>query len=292
MQFLEYNNILFKGLASVVNGNFSFTFVVPKDINYQYGNGRISYYADNGNYVDAHGYTTNIIIGGSADTAKISKTGPKIDIYMNDTKFVFGGITNPNPVLLVNLQDPAGINTTGNGVGHDLTAVLDNNVQGKIVLNDYYQSAQDNFTQGSVKYPYSNLTVGLHTITVTAFDAYNNSSQGYIEFTVTNSGKLSLDHVYNYPNPFTTHTEFMFEHNSPCANLDVIVQIYSVSGKLVKNIIDQNVVSTGYRVDGIVWDGLDDYGQPIGKGVYVYKLSVRDASGNSAHKFEKLVVLR
>lgn len=292
MQFLEYQNVLFKGLASVNNGNFSFTFIVPKDINYRYGPGRISYYADNGNYVDAHGYSTAITIGGSADTAKISKTGPKINIYMNDANFVYGGITNPNPVLLVNLQDPGGINTTGNGVGHDLTAVLDNNVQNKIILNDYYQTALNNFTQGSVKYPLSNLAVGQHTIVVTAFDAYNNSSQGDIEFIVTNSGSLSLDHVYNYPNPFTTHTEFMFEHNSPCDNLDVDIQIYSVSGKLVKKIIEQNVVSTGYRVQGITWNGLDDFGQPIGKGVYVYKLTVHDSNGNTANKFEKLVVLR
>jgi len=100
-----------------------------------------------------------------------------------------------------------------------------------------------------------------------------------------------LNHVYNYPNPFTTHTEFMFEDNIPCENFDVTVQIYSVSGKLVKNIYQQ-VASTGYRVDGIEWNGLDDYGSPIGKGVYVYKLSVRDANGNSAHQFEKLVILR
>src|SRR5208283_2547459 len=98
---------------------------------------------------------------------------------------------------------------------------------------------------------------------------------------------------YNYPNPFTTHTQFMFEHNSPCDNLDVSIQIFSVSGKLVKSIVEQNVVSSGYRVDGIVWDGLDDYGSPIGKGVYVYKLRVRDqTTGNTAHKFEKLVLLR
>ena len=96
---------------------------------------------------------------------------------------------------------------------------------------------------------------------------------------------------YNYPTPFTTHTEFMFEENIPCDAFTVTVQVYSVSGKLVKNIVQQ-VQSTGYRVNGIDWDGLDDYGNPIGKGVYIYKLSVRDVNGNSAHKFEKLVLLR
>jgi len=84
----------------------------------------------------------------------------------------------------------------------------------------------------------------------------------------------------------------MFEHNKPCDDLDVSIQIYSVGGKLVKSIVSHQMDCTGYRVDNIEWDGLDDYGSPIGKGVYVYKLTVRDSEGDVAHKFEKLVVLR
>jgi hypothetical protein len=282
---------LFKGKASVTNGDFSFTFIVPKDIDYQYGTGRISYYADNGNYVDAHGYSTDIVIGGSADSFKLDNTGPKMNVYMNDEKFVFGGTTNTDPLLLVKLSDESGINTVGNGIGHDMTAVLDNNTQGKVVLNDYYESELDNFKKGAVKYPFTKLSEGHHTLKVKAWDIYNNSSEEYTEFIVTSNAKLALNHVFNYPNPFTTHTEFMFEHNRCCDDLNISVQIYTISGKIVKSIVQQ-VHSVGYRVDNIEWDGLDDYGDPIGKGVYVYKLSVRDAEGNTAHKFEKLVVLR
>jgi hypothetical protein len=289
--FQEYTNVLFKGTASVNNGDFSFKFIVPKDINYQYGNGRISYYADNGSNLDAHGYTNSIIVGGSADTAHISTIGPKVSLYMDDTKFVDGGTTNTSPLLLAELQDAGGINTSGNGVGHNLTAVLDNNNQNLIILNDFYQSALNDFTKGEIRYQFSNLAPGAHNVHVRAWDIYNNSTDAYIDFVVTNSTGLTLNHVYNYPNPFTTHTEFMFEENIPCDNFDVGIQIYSVSGKLVKSIVQQ-VQSVGYRVDGIEWNGLDDYGSPIGKGVYVYKLSVRDANGNSAHKFEKLVILR
>ncbi|MDB5281578.1 MAG: hypothetical protein JWO06_653, partial [Bacteroidota bacterium] len=116
--FTQYKSLLFKGKASVTNGDFSFTFIVPKDINYQFGAGRISYYADNGNNLDAHGYSNDIVIGGSSDTARSRTDGPKLNVYMNDTKFVFGGTTNASPMLLVELQDPGGINTTGNGLGH------------------------------------------------------------------------------------------------------------------------------------------------------------------------------
>jgi hypothetical protein len=289
--FQEYKSILYKGQASVTNGKFSFTFVVPKDINYQYGPGRISYYATNGALLDASGYSNAITVGGSSDTGKTYGTGPKMNVYMDDEKFVYGGITSPSPLLLVELQDPGGINTAGNGVGHNMTAVLDNNSQNAIVLNNYYQTALNDFTQGEVRYPFSNLTLGNHTITVKAWDIYDQSTVSTTEFLVTNNAKLALNHVYNYPNPFTTHTEFMFEHNMPCTELNVSIQIYSVSGKLVKNIVQQ-VQTTGYRVDGIVWDGLDDYGSAIGKGVYVYKVTARDANGDVANKFEKLVLLR
>jgi hypothetical protein len=210
---------------------------------------------------------------------------------MDDQNFVYGGITNASPLLLAALQDPGGINTSGNGVGHNMTAVLDNNSQNSIILNNYYQSALNDFTQGQVRYPFSNLALGSHTLKVTAWDIYDQSSVANTEFVVTNNAKLALTHVFNYPNPFTTHTEFMFEHNMPCTELNVSIQIYSVSGKLVKSIV-QSVQTTGYRVDGIVWDGLDDYGDAIGKGVYVYKVTVRDANGDVANKFEKLVVLR
>ncbi|MFN8286975.1 MAG: type IX secretion system sortase PorU [Chitinophagales bacterium] len=288
--FDMYKNLLFKGKASVTNGNFSFTFIVPKDINYQFGNGRISYYADNG-VTDAHGYTNNIVIGGSADSFAADGLGPKVKIYMNDESFVYGGLTNPSPILMVKLEDETGINTTGNGIGHDLTAVLDGNSQNMTVLNDYYESELDNYKKGSVKYAYTKLTEGKHNLKVKAWDIHNNSSEDYTEFIVASDAKLALTHVYNYPNPFTTHTQFMFEHNKPCEDLNVSVQIYTVSGRLVKN-IQQQVHCNGFRTDDIEWDGRDDYGDAIGKGVYVYKLSVRDPEGNTAHKFEKLVLLR
>ncbi len=210
---------------------------------------------------------------------------------MNDEKFVFGGTTNEQPMLLVKMEDESGINTAGNGIGHDLVAILDNQQQSAIVLNDYYESELDDYQRGNVKYPFSKLKEGTHTLKVKSWDIHNNSSEDYTEFIVASSAKLALSHVYNYPNPFTTRTQFMFEHNRPCDNMDVTIQIYTVSGKMVKSIHEQ-VTCDGFRVNDIAWDGRDDYGDAIGKGVYVYKLNVRDSEGNSAHKFEKLVVLR
>jgi len=99
-----------------------------------------------------------------------------------------------------------------------------------------------------------------------------------------------LDHVMNYPNPFTTRTKFMFEHNRPCEPLDVLIQIFSVSGKLVKT-LESTLQCEGFRSDKIEWDGKDEFGDKIGKGVYIYRLRVTASDGNQAEKFEKLVIL-
>jgi flagellar hook assembly protein FlgD len=94
----------------------------------------------------------------------------------------------------------------------------------------------------------------------------------------------------NYPNPFTTRTEFFFEHNQACEVLDVRIQVFTISGKVVKT-IDRVVYSEGFRSSPIEWDGKDDFGDKIGKGVYVYRVHVQTPEGQKAEQFEKLVIL-
>ena len=141
-------------------------------------------------------------------------------------------------------------------------------------------------------YPLSDIATGRHTVSVKAWDVHNNSGDGYTEFIVAETADLALSHVLNYPNPFTDNTSFWFEHNRPGDLLDVKVEVFTVSGKRVIT-LQQQVVTDGYRVDSITWDGRDAYGDPIGKGVYVYKVSVKAASDNSsAQEFQKLVILK
>lgn len=286
-----YKNILFKGACSIENGEFEFSFIVPKDINYQIGDGRISYYADNGVLTDAHGYQNNIPIGGSSDSFEVNVDGPRVRLFMGDSTFVSGGITNESPNLFAILEAQGGINTTGNGLGHDITAVLDNETNNTLILNNYYASALNNFQRGTVTYPFSDLSEGSHTLRLKAWDVYNNSAEDEIEFVVSSSALLALVEVMNYPNPFSTSTCFSFEHNKADENIAVTIQIYSAGGALVKT-IQQNMTTDGFRSGCIAWDGTSDAGGIIEKGVYVYRLRVGDASGQTAHKTERLVVLR
>ncbi len=283
-------NKLYRGKATVNNGYFEFTFVVPKDINYAFGNGKLSYYAEDG-VTDAIGNEKQVIIGGVDPNGVNDTQKPDLDIYLNDVSFVNGGITDENPVLIAIVFDENGINTVGNGVGHDIVAVLDGETSKPILLNDYYVSETDSYQAGEIRYNFRSLSPGPHTLSLKVWDVNNNSSEVSIDFVVQESLELSLDHVLNYPNPFTTSTDFYFEHNQVCDQLQVQLQIMTISGRLVKT-INTVVASEGFRSNAIHWDGRDDFGDQLAKGVYVYRLVVKTSDGKNAEKLERLVILK
>jgi hypothetical protein len=262
--------------------------MVPKDISYQFGNGKISYYTDNGSK-DGNGVLKNIIIGGSGNGVA-DPLGPAIKAYLNDEKFVNGSITNDRPVLLLKLADSSGINILGTGIGHDLVATLDNDQKNEYVLNDFYESDLNNYRQGTVRFQLPTIAPGMHTLTIKAWDAANNSGEATLDFRVVKAENFALDHVLNYPNPFTTHTTFWFEHNRPGEELLIRIQIYTITGKLVKT-INKTIFSAGNRSSDCEWNGRDDYGDKIGRGVYIYRLRVQTGDGKAAEKIEKLFIL-
>lgn len=288
-EFETQKSLLFKGNVTVKEGRFRFSFYVPKDIDYNFGNGRISYYARTDNE-DAAGAFTDFIIGGMDTTGIHDDESPRVELFLNDENFVNGGTTHPSPMLIAKISDNFGINTTGNGIGHDLTGVLDHNTGGKIVLNDYYQTEKDSFNCGVVRYQLQDLAPGDHTISVRAWDVNNNSTEQELTFRVVSEDKFALSHVLNYPNPFTTHTDFFFEHNQPGGTFDIQVNIYTISGKLVKTLYDTQFMD-GSRCRAISWDGLDDFGDKLAKGTYLYRLRVRNQDGQTAEAIEKLVIL-
>ncbi|WP_299127220.1 type IX secretion system sortase PorU [uncultured Winogradskyella sp.] len=295
LDFTTLGEVIFKGQASITNGQFEFDFIVPRDIGIPVGNGKVSFYAQTANSTsDQTGANFDIQIGGINENAPEDNIGPVINLFMNDENFVSGGITNESPSLLAKLRDDNGINTAS-GIGHDITAIIDGDETNPIVLNDYYQANVDDYTNGTVSYPFRDLEPGLHTLTLKAWDVYNNSSTSEIQFTVFDQDEeLVINNVLNYPNPFVNYTEFWFNHNS-IEPLDVSVQIFTVSGKLVRTLNGQTSggsKSVSSLSKDIIWDGRDDFGEKIGKGVYIYKLKVRSNRLNKqVEKIEKLVIL-
>ncbi len=288
--FSVRKNVIYKGKLAVTAGQFSFTFIVPKDIAYNFGGGKISYYARNES-TDANGYDQNFIVGGYNNEAGQDNEGPVIRLFMNDTTFVSGGITDQNPRLIAFLSDSSGINTVGNGIGHDLTATVDDDTKSLKILNDYYVADLNTFKQGVIAYPFFGLSDGYHTLTIKVWDVYNNSSDANIEFLVVSSAQLAVQHLLNYPNPFFDRTTFSFEYNQPNTELNVQIDIYSLTGQKVKT-LRQPIYSNGYRANTIEWDGTGDNGVRIGSGTYVYNIRVTMPDGSSTYKSSKLVVIR
>jgi hypothetical protein len=290
--FTTQNNAIYRGRVSASGGRFSFNFITPINIAFQFGPGKFSYYGSSAG-AEAAGGDRSPIIGGLDTNARPDTEGPEIQLYMNDESFVFGGLTNENPDIFAILFDSSGINTVGNSIGHDIVAVLDHRTEAPIILNDFYTADLNSFRRGSIRYPLFDVEEGLHHLSLRAWDVHNNPSTAQTEFVVASSAGLALKHVLNYPNPFTTRTLFQFEHNRPNQPLEVMVQIFTVSGRLVKT-LQANVYSQGNRVtDALAWDGLDDFGDPIGKGVYIYRVKVKSTLDDAyAEKMEKLVILR
>lgn len=291
MPFVALGETIFRGNANVTNGGFEFDFVVPRDIRVPIGNGRISFYAKKTNqFLDQTGINTDIKVGGINENAVADTTPPTVKLYMNDESFVSGGITNESPILLALLEDENGMNTAS-GIGHDMIAILDGDESNPYLVTDYYETDLDNYKKGRVKFPFRNLEKGLHTLTFKAWDVYNNPITAEIQFLVVGDETLTLTNVLNYPNPFVSYTQFWFTHNRPFEPLEVQVQVMTVTGKIVwtKN---QLVNTDGFLSREITWDGRDDFGDKIGKGVYIYKLTVKSTLTNkTTEKYEKLVIL-
>ncbi|MBN2745426.1 MAG: type IX secretion system sortase PorU [Bacteroidales bacterium] len=289
--FKLQKNVIYKGKAVVTNGEFSFTFIVPKDINYSFGNSKISYYAENGQ-TDANGYYDSLIVGGTNSNVIADNLGPQINLYLNDTMFVDGGITDENPNVLAILFDESGINTTGNGIGHDITLTVDNNSTKSVSLNNFYQTKTNSYQSGYVVYPLSELNEGKHTITLKAWDIYNNSNQVSLSFVVANSESTVISALTNYPNPFTDYTNFVFEHNMAGNSLDVEIQIFDQLGNKVRN-LSTTMVNSGYKVssDQLKWSGRNESGQKLGAGLYHYRVIITSESGQKATDSGKLILL-
>ena len=282
------NNILYKGKVSVTKGKFEFTFVVPKDINYRFGKGKLSYYASS-ETKDAAGADTSVVIGGSTNQWEADNQGPEIEVYMNDSTFKSGDRVNPSPVLKANVWDENGLNTTGNSIGHDLSAKLNGATEDMINLNEFYTAYLDSFKGGQVRYPFNKLPEGEYKLTLKAWDVYNNSSEKTISFMVSENIQPAISNVKCYPNPFSDETNFEFTHNQFRERLEVIVKIYSLQGQLIREIGPQEMTAKGYGISPIKWDGKNRFGNRVKKGMYIYSIIITENNGDKDKKSGKLI---
>ncbi|MCU0437536.1 MAG: type IX secretion system sortase PorU [Raineya sp.] len=285
-------NRLFNGKVTVKNGKFSFETIIPKDIAYAYGEGKISFYAsDTTQNKDAGSGKDDIIVGGSATNPLADNTPPKIRLFMNDTTFVNGGLVGQNPILLAKLYDESGINISSAGVGHDITAYLNDSIASPRVLNNFYTADLDTYKSGDVRYQFKSLPNGNYTLTLKAWDTYNNSAEEKIDFIVASTPQMALRNVFNYPNPFSDKTTFSFEHNRFEEDLEIEIQIINSQGRKIweaKKVLEANT-SVVRQLEVV----LKENGTDFANGVYIYRISVRSLKDNSLNTVtNRLVILK
>lgn len=289
LDFKMQDKLLYRGIATVTNGKFRATFKVPKDISYNVGSGKITYYAENG-IVDAKGVYEGFEIGQTSEDAEVDIEGPQISLFMNDMNFQDGGITDSNPELLAYLYDSNGINTTGNGIGHDLTAVLDDDLSQSFLLNDYFVGQIDDYRRGVVRYPLTDLEDGSHTIALKVWDTYNNSSEETIGFYVDRSGNLVMNELLSYPNPARDETFIQYSHNSSGQEHDVTIEVYDATGRRVFT-YRRSMVENGYVSEPIRIDFTNINGAAFDPGVYPYKVSVETSEGSQGNQSSQLIII-
>ena len=287
-QFNLRNSMVFNGKTEAVNGRFKIDFIVPRDIAYRYGQGLINYYATDYD-VDANGSCESFIIGGFYDEAFEDNNPPEIRLFIDDTLFVDGGVTGENPLLLAFVEDENGINTTGAGIGHDIMATLTGPSRNTYCLNDYFTAEVDQPGKGSIAFKMLDLADGDYTLTLKVWDIYNNSGTATVNFTVINSGGMHIENAYNWPNPVTDETHFVFDHNQMGNNIKVDILIFDMMGRWV-NTLSETVSGTSTRIDPIRWNGCSANGDRMRNGVYVYRIVATNDQGETATLVSKLVL--
>ena len=288
INFDNQNSILFKGLVSVNQGDFSVDFILPKDIDYSVGRGKISVISFMENN-QAIGYCDSFLIGGISNNFSKDSIGPDIAISLDSLRQIQNGVFSLNSVLYVGLKDDSGINISSSGIGHQISLVIDDKSTESIDLNGYYVADKNTYKSGKIQYPLPRLSNGKHKLRLKAWDVYNNSSEKELVFYVNQSDGITINRIFNYPNPFTSKTSFFVEKGSISSQATIKLDILTISGKLVKTVIKDNMQFNSNVEQFFEWDGLDQFGDQLAKGVYIYRITITDGQ-TSTSKMEKLVI--
>ena len=285
--YTDYMKVLFSGVDSVRNGRFELTFPVPLDINYSDGQGLLNLYACDADKREAGGTFGNFLVGGTADDLPAEGEGPKMTVYLNTPDFPWGGQVNETPCFMAELEDEDGINTVGNGIGHDLSLCIDGKTT--YTLNDYYTPVAGSYTKGTVAYSIPALSEGKHTLTFRAWDIMNNSSVQSLDFEVVNGLRPGLFSITCSNSPARTGTKFILSHDRPGSELDVRIAVCDFAGRELWVHTEHGISSGGYYY--IDWDLCSNGGQRLAPGIYLYRASISSDGSKESTQTEKIVIL-
>jgi hypothetical protein len=285
--YSQWDNVLFSGRASAINGNFEVNFVMPRNVDAIPSTGKLSLYATASNQ-DAFGYSSNFLVGGLEPSPTPDNTPPEITLFLGDTTYVAGGVVGPNTNLVARLFDESGLNTTSFIPTNNMVALLDN--QYRFVVNDYYISEKDNYKKGLLIYPLDTLKKGRHSLSLTVSDTHNNTSTKTIEFVVSDGNQIQISEFYNFPNPVTESTRFRFTHSRPGEDLVATIVVYNSQGQIVHS-QEHDVKESQYQVTLDEWNGENPDGRKLSNGLYIARLFVRSVTDGSNNELASRLII-
>jgi hypothetical protein len=274
--YQQYQNVLFEGKVKVQNGGFSSTFIVPKDINYQYGEGKIFVYAQTGDATSDASGSSKVIVGGANNQTLTDNQPPKINLFLNDETFIEGGVTNDSPLFIAKLSDESGINFASDGLGHEMVLTIDDT--SKVIVNQYFSTKLDDYKNGEIRYSLKGLSEGEHQLKLKIWDTYNNSSESSLRFKVIISKNNLLNNVFCYPNPFNQTTNFSFEHERAGDDFNIIIEIFDSYGRLIKQ-VNENAYKISNPYNKISLNISED-STPIVIGNYFYRIFAKSLTSS------------
>ena len=228
------------------------------------------------------------MLGGYDDNVDLREVRPEIRLFLNDTNFRNGGITDANPTLLVMIHDSVGINAVGNGLGHDMTAVLDGNTNNTIILNEFYETDITDDQRGSVRYNLTSIPNGRHSITVKAWNIFNYSNSRELVFYVhgNDSTKTSFR---AYPTPAKNRVNLTMEHNIKGSVSNATLYIYDMRGQLIRSFTPA-VAENSYVVGPVVWNLTNGNGVRVSPGIYIARFELTTTDGEKIREQGKIVI--
>ncbi|WP_375580348.1 type IX secretion system sortase PorU [Marivirga tractuosa] len=285
--FLTYDKIIYRGNSSIIDGEFDFTFYVPKEIDYRIDKGKFSLYANQEESLeDASGFNDSFSVGGSSPMTNQDNVGPDINIFLNDRDFKAGGKTGSNVELIVDLFDEHGISISNSSVNPGITVSIDGNVA--IKLNDFFYYNLDSYQEGSINYNISDLSEGNHYLTITALDVFNNKSKSTIEFQVVGNEELSILDFSMFPNPTSEEVNFRLRQNRKNEEVEINYHILNNQGQTIYSHSYQT--TDDFREDK--WNLKDKNGRKLSPGIYFVRVFLRSVEDNAkTNQFKKLIVI-
>ena len=281
------SNALFRGEATVIDGSFSFTFLVPKTISYQFNIGKMSLYAwDEQRNIDASGSSRSFVMGGTNSEVEENIVPPTIEMYLNDESFQNGATVSGSSLLIAEISDENGVTTTGNGLVQGITLLLNDE---EINLNQFYSANLDTYQSGKVVYPIQDLEPGNYSATLKVYDTHNNLATREIRFIVSEESFISLFNTMTYPNPSFGETTFSFEHDREEEDLEVSLIVYNTHADVV--FAGTYEYENSKRLVELEWFNTTNSGAPLNQGIYFYRVIIKSRSDGAVKEIANKLVI-